>query len=362
MAGRITAAELSALAGQVAAGEPWQGTARVAGADRPVLAVLSDATPKGAFLVLVRTPDAASAAADAVAAIQALWDLLTSHFDRFVAEAVPGALAQSRAAAGERARVMAELGEAHTAALTGILSVVRSHVLDDATARGQAADLAVTALAELRATTALDREVGEEPAGEAFDRLADTLRPLFRHTDVHLELGPPEASRISLASDVAHVARAVVRGVVLAVLEQEPVHRVHVGWQLPESGEELRVTVRDDGPGDLTRDVLAGRRVGARLDVLGGRLDVDAVPGWGTTVTATVPLTAPRAAAAHPLADLGPRELEVLSHLARGHRNRVIAQDLHISESTVKFHVANILSKLEVGSRGEAAAMFHAAA
>ncbi|WP_326774727.1 response regulator transcription factor [Streptomyces sp. NBC_01445] len=97
----------------------------------------------------------------------------------------------------------------------------------------------------------------------------------------------------------------------------------------------------------------ATRRVGARLDVLGGRLDVDAVPGWGTRVTATtVPLTVPRAEAARPLADLGRRELEVLSHLARGHRNRVIAQDLHISESTVEFHVANILSKLEVGSRG----------
>ncbi|MFD3479010.1 response regulator transcription factor [Streptomyces sp. NPDC058695] len=74
------------------------------------------------------------------------------------------------------------------------------------------------------------------------------------------------------------------------------------------------------------------------------------------------PRPAPRAAAAHALADVGRRELEVLSHLARGHRNRVIAQDLCISESTVKFHVANILSKLEVGSRGEAAAKFHAAA
>ncbi|MFI9774026.1 LuxR C-terminal-related transcriptional regulator [Streptomyces sp. NPDC051956] len=40
----------------------------------------------------------------------------------------------------------------------------------------------------------------------------------------------------------------------------------------------------------------------------------------------------------------------------------MIAQDPHISESTVKFQVANILSKLEVGSRREAAAVFHAAA
>jgi DNA-binding NarL/FixJ family response regulator len=52
----------------------------------------------------------------------------------------------------------------------------------------------------------------------------------------------------------------------------------------------------------------------------------------------------------------------VLTHLARGHRNRVIAQELHISESTVKFHVANILTKLRVASRGEASALFHAVA
>jgi DNA-binding NarL/FixJ family response regulator len=64
---------------------------------------------------------------------------------------------------------------------------------------------------------------------------------------------------------------------------------------------------------------------------------------------------------ADPLAGLGARELEVLERLALGHRNRTIAQERHISESTVKFHVANILSKLSVGSRGEAAALFHSA-
>jgi DNA-binding NarL/FixJ family response regulator len=48
--------------------------------------------------------------------------------------------------------------------------------------------------------------------------------------------------------------------------------------------------------------------------------------------------------------------------LALGHRNRTIVQEPHISESTVKFHVANILAKLSVGSRGEAAAFFHSAA
>ncbi|MDX2292559.1 MULTISPECIES: response regulator transcription factor [Streptomyces] len=88
------------------------------------------------------------------------------------------------------------------------------------------------------------------------------------------------------------------------------------------------------------------------------------MPHWGTTMTAVLPLAAPDAPAgpAHPLATPGERETEVLRHLALGHRNRHIAEQLHISESTVKFHVANILGKLGVASRGEAAALFHAAA
>ncbi|MEJ8654418.1 helix-turn-helix transcriptional regulator [Streptomyces sp. MS1.AVA.3] len=63
-----------------------------------------------------------------------------------------------------------------------------------------------------------------------------------------------------------------------------------------------------------------------------------------------------------PLIALGERELQVLARLALGHRNRAIAQELHISESTVKFHLAKILTKPGVESRGEAAALFHTVA
>ncbi|MFE1772690.1 LuxR C-terminal-related transcriptional regulator [Streptomyces sp. NPDC059008] len=369
--GRLSTADLAPLLATGTPGRPWQGTLPLAGAERPVLAVTSHATPRGAVLLLVRDADGggegdggderALPAVDerAAALIQALWDVVTSHFDRLAAEAVPGALARSRTAAGTRAQVIAELGEAYSAALTGLLGVLRSRTLDDAAARATATDLAVSALVELRAEAERDQEIAEEPAGQAFARLAESLRPLVRYSPVRLELGAPD-SRRTVAADVAHTARVIVRAVLLTVLEQETVTRVHVGWQLTDA--ELRATVRDDGPGTLTSDGLATGRVTDRLDVLNGRLDVDAVPGWGTTVSATIPLRVSQDPAPDPLIALGERELEVLARLALGHRNRAIAQELHISESTVKFHVAKILTKLGVGSRGEAAALFHAVA
>ncbi|HLJ84203.1 MAG TPA: response regulator transcription factor [Candidatus Eremiobacteraceae bacterium] len=51
---------------------------------------------------------------------------------------------------------------------------------------------------------------------------------------------------------------------------------------------------------------------------------------------------------------LTPRERDVLRLLAAGTGNKSIARKLSISEHTVKFHVASILSKLDVGSRTEA--------
>ena len=44
----------------------------------------------------------------------------------------------------------------------------------------------------------------------------------------------------------------------------------------------------------------------------------------------------------------------MLELVARGLRNKEIARELGIAEATVKFHVANLLSKLAVGSRTQA--------
>jgi two-component system nitrate/nitrite response regulator NarL len=49
------------------------------------------------------------------------------------------------------------------------------------------------------------------------------------------------------------------------------------------------------------------------------------------------------------------REKEILTHLARGESNKVIAKALSISHDTVKLHVRHILAKLNLSSRVEAA-------
>ena len=52
---------------------------------------------------------------------------------------------------------------------------------------------------------------------------------------------------------------------------------------------------------------------------------------------------------------LTPRELEILRRVAKGGTNKEIAADLYISENTVRNHIRNILDKLQMHSRMEAA-------
>lgn len=61
------------------------------------------------------------------------------------------------------------------------------------------------------------------------------------------------------------------------------------------------------------------------------------------------------------LADLTPREIDVLRLLASGESNHGIARQMHISESTVKVHMKAILRKLGVDNRVRAALIGHRA-
>ncbi|HOL18177.1 MAG TPA: response regulator transcription factor [Bacillota bacterium] len=57
----------------------------------------------------------------------------------------------------------------------------------------------------------------------------------------------------------------------------------------------------------------------------------------------------------NPLSKLTSREVEILHCLAAGLSNRDMAQTLYISENTVKKHISNLLAKLELEDRTQAA-------
>jgi DNA-binding NarL/FixJ family response regulator len=100
---------------------------------------------------------------------------------------------------------------------------------------------------------------------------------------------------------------------------------------------------------------LGARLLTAEIDSLGrrSRIELAIPPAEGAPDGATRELTATD--------ELGltPRQREVLALVADGRTNRQIAQALFISNKTASVHVSNILAKLGVANRGEAAAVAH---
>jgi DNA-binding CsgD family transcriptional regulator len=89
---------------------------------------------------------------------------------------------------------------------------------------------------------------------------------------------------------------------------------------------------------------------------VGPRPDVTPGPVQDATAPAGAQLVA-RPATSGDTFGLSKRELEVLALIARGRTNREIGDRLFISQKTVGVHVGNILSKLGVSGRVEAAAV-----
>jgi DNA-binding NarL/FixJ family response regulator len=108
------------------------------------------------------------------------------------------------------------------------------------------------------------------------------------------------------------------------------------------------------GDEDIRRALAAGVQAYLTKDVLHDELikAIRAVHAGHTYLPAAV---AAALAAQMPRPDLSARELQVLELIVRGLANKQIAYSLSIAEHTVKNHVKNILSKLGVQDRTQAA-------
>jgi DNA-binding NarL/FixJ family response regulator len=73
------------------------------------------------------------------------------------------------------------------------------------------------------------------------------------------------------------------------------------------------------------------------------------------TVRLLAAFAKPEATVTEPIEPLTEREEEVLNHVAKGSTNTEIADALFISLSTVKFHLASVMTKLGARNRVEIA-------
>jgi len=130
-------------------------------------------------------------------------------------------------------------------------------------------------------------------------------------------------------------------------------------WSLTPSSDVVLAAISSGAHGFLRKEISAHGLVRALRGVIRGEaplsrdlagLMIDALHGLDE-----------RTRARDRAALLSSREREVLDLVAQGARNRHIASQLTISEFTVKRHVQNILHKLDLPSRQDAATLYTAA-
>ncbi len=172
--------------------------------------------------------------------------------------------------------------------------------------------------------------VGEAANGREAVRLVETLTPDVVLMDLVMpEMTGTEATR---AIKAAHAAVQVL--VLTTFLEDE---RVKEAIEAGAVGFLLKEVEMDD----LARAVRGAARGEPQLHPEAAKMLFGLATRKPVTPEPVIPLTE--------------RERQVIALLAEGMSNKQIARDLSVSETTIKGHVANILAKLDLQDRTQAA-------
>ena len=138
----------------------------------------------------------------------------------------------------------------------------------------------------------------------------------------------------------------------LQLMRQDCPDTAIVMLTVSEDAEDLSVALKAGASGYLLKNIdtdyltRAIRRAAAGETVVAEAMTAKLVAQLQSGAVAPV---------ASELDKLTPREREILDCLARGESNKSIARNLELAESTVKIHVQNVLKKLKLSSRVQAA-------
>ena len=137
------------------------------------------------------------------------------------------------------------------------------------------------------------------------------------------------------------------------ILQRSPATRVLVLTSVADE-EVVDDAIRAGAHGYLLKEVHGRALVQAIHDVASGKSILD--PAITARVLALMRSTAP--STKNTLAMLSPQEHRVLALIAEGRTNKEVAQEMALTEKTVKNYLSNIFDKLHVSRRAEAAALY----